>query len=96
MVTTVQQWELCPFCGSVDVDTQGASDFVRCNKCKAFGPNGEANWERRAPSRRVLTLIARWRDTCGEMQTGGCVYTAPYDAVGDLLDELEEAVRVQP
>lgn len=88
MKTAIHDRENCPFCGSLNVD--GCEDFIRCLECKAFGPNGRENWQKRAPSRRMKAFIRRWRDIQSEMESGGCVYTAPYDAVAELLNELEE------
>lgn len=85
--------ELCPFCGSRDAD--GCTDFIRCNNCNAFGPTGRENWNQRRPSKAVRRLISKWREIQENLEAGKSdSYTSPHDAIGDLINELEEAVDV--
>ena len=86
----IRDRENCPFCGSIDVDGQGSADFIRCNDCGAFGPNGHSNWNKRAIPRRVQKVLDAWLIQQVHMSENAPRYSAPYDAIGDFINELKD------
>lgn len=91
MTESIYARENCPFCGSLDVDGTGSADFVHCNACGAFGPNGHENWNKRAIPLRVNKVLEVWLHQQVFMSENAPLYSAPYDAIGDFINELREA-----
>lgn len=84
-MTEMQELAPCPFCGGPGMfeGEEGAGYEVVCQHCGArsgwgdYGYQAEASWNRRAPSKAILTL-ERERDEAREA----------VDAFADICDEL--------